>query len=168
MSVSTRTAGFTMYDLSKYRDVSLLIMIILMFVGASPGGTGGGVKTTTIALLFYYIRSIVTDRDPHTFRRSLNRGLIRKALLIILLGLLFFLIGLFIICFCEFASSNTKATTGTMFPNVLFWAVLLSNSFAFASFIKKLRVVCHFYRNLSTNFVYNIFKLVFGGQYGWY
>ena len=101
MSVSTRTAGFTMYDLSKYRDVSLLIMIILMFVGASPGGTGGGVKTTTIALLFYYIRSIVTDRDPHTFRRNLNRGLIRKALLIILLGLLFFLIGLFIICFCE-------------------------------------------------------------------
>lgn len=101
MSVSTRTAGFTMYDLSKYRDVTILIMIIFMFIGASPGGTGGGVKTTTFALLFCYLRSIVTDREPHAFRRGLNRALIRKALLIILLGLMFFLLGVFIICLCE-------------------------------------------------------------------
>lgn len=101
MSVSTRTAGFTMYDLSKFRDVTILVMIIFMFIGASPGGTGGGVKTTTIALLFTYIRSIITSKKPYAFKRSIATNLIRKALLIILLGLLFFLLGFFIICIFE-------------------------------------------------------------------
>lgn len=101
MSVSSRTAGFTIYDLSKFRDATLLIMIILMFVGASPGGTGGGVKTTTIALLLIYIRSIVTSKTPYAFRRTIETKVIRKGLLIILLGLLFFLVGFIIICLCE-------------------------------------------------------------------
>jgi Trk-type K+ transport system membrane component len=28
-------------------EAGLLLMIVLMFIGASPGGTGGGIKTTT-------------------------------------------------------------------------------------------------------------------------
>lgn len=97
MSVSSRTAGFTMYDLSKYRDITILMMILLMFIGASPGSAGGGIKTTTFALLIAYIRGIVTNRKPYLFKRSINENLIKKALLIILLGLMFFTLGLIIV-----------------------------------------------------------------------
>src|SRR3712207_8932331 len=50
-SVTARTAGFATIDLTKFRDSSLLVMIVLMFIGASPASTGGGIKTTTFAVL---------------------------------------------------------------------------------------------------------------------
>ncbi|WP_396102838.1 potassium transporter TrkG [Cyanobium sp. Morenito 9A2] len=58
-SVSTRTAGFNTIPLSinTVSDAGLLLMITLMFIGASPGGTGGGIKTTTFAALLAATRS---------------------------------------------------------------------------------------------------------------
>lgn len=101
MSVSTRTAGFTLYDLGNFNDATILIMCILMFIGASPGGTGGGIKTTTFAILIAYLRGVITGKRPCAFRRSINKDLIRRALLIIILGFLFFLFGFTILCIVE-------------------------------------------------------------------
>ncbi|MFS6828548.1 potassium transporter TrkG [Cyanobium sp. ATX-6F1] len=58
-SVTTRTAGFNTIPLSinTLSDAGLLLMISLMFIGASPGGTGGGIKTTTFAALLAATRS---------------------------------------------------------------------------------------------------------------
>ncbi len=46
-SVSARTAGFSTYSLGTFSNAGLLVLIILMFIGASPGSTGGGIKTST-------------------------------------------------------------------------------------------------------------------------
>lgn len=101
MSVSTRTAGFTTYDLSKFNYGTIVIMMILMFVGASPGGTGGGVKTTGIAVLFAYIRGVMTSKKPHLYKRSLSDSLFKRALLVIALGGILFIAGTTIICLFE-------------------------------------------------------------------
>lgn len=50
-SVTTRTAGFNTLDLSALRSETLEWMVLLMFVGGSPGSTAGGIKTTTLAIL---------------------------------------------------------------------------------------------------------------------
>lgn len=50
-SVSARTAGFSTFNLSNFSNAGIIVMIVLMFIGASPGSTGGGIKTTTV--LFY-------------------------------------------------------------------------------------------------------------------
>ena len=42
-SVSTRTAGFSTYAMGGLSSAGIFIVIILMFIGASPGSTGGGV-----------------------------------------------------------------------------------------------------------------------------
>ena len=55
LSVTSRTAGFNTVPTEGLRDESLLFVMILMLIGASPGGTGGGGKTTTMAVIFFTI-----------------------------------------------------------------------------------------------------------------
>ena len=50
-SIAARTAGFNTVDIGILTNSTLLVIIILMFIGASPGSTGGGVKTTSFAIL---------------------------------------------------------------------------------------------------------------------
>ena len=91
LSVSTRTAGFTTYNLYDAQICSILLMDVLMFIGASPGGTGGGVKTTTIFALFARIRSGIDGKAPHAFKRSINKDTIQKAFTLFFLSVLFLL-----------------------------------------------------------------------------
>ena len=63
-SITTRTAGFNTVPLSieTLSEAGLLLIMLLMFIGASPGGTGGGVKTTTFAVLMGATRSTLEGR----------------------------------------------------------------------------------------------------------
>ncbi|WP_071516504.1 TrkH family potassium uptake protein [Geitlerinema sp. PCC 9228] len=62
-SVTTRTAGFNTIDISQLSETAILIAIVFMFLGASPGGTGGGIKTTTLRVLFSATRSVLRGRN---------------------------------------------------------------------------------------------------------
>ena len=55
LSASCRTAGFATIAVDNFMPVSRNIMIVLMFIGASPGSTGGGIKTTTTFVLLVWI-----------------------------------------------------------------------------------------------------------------
>jgi Trk-type K+ transport system membrane component len=70
-SISARTAGFNTVPLSikTISDAGLLLLIVLMFIGASPGGTGGGIKTTTFATLMGATRSTLQGREEVVIRR---------------------------------------------------------------------------------------------------
>ena len=56
-SVTTRTAGYATIDLTQFRESTLFVMIILMFIGASPASTGGGIKVSRVLITFKYIKS---------------------------------------------------------------------------------------------------------------
>lgn len=51
LSITSRTAGFNTLDTSALSSCTLVIVVMLMAIGASPGSTGGGIKTTTFAAL---------------------------------------------------------------------------------------------------------------------
>ncbi len=85
-SVSARTAGFSTHSLGDFSNAGLLAMMVLMFIGASPGSTGGGVKTTTFFVLFKGIQSSATNRRERAFRYSLPKEAFRKAAVITLLA----------------------------------------------------------------------------------
>lgn len=79
ISAST-TVGFNTIDISSMHTASLFVMIILMFIGASPGSTGGGVKTTSFAV--NVISSIASLRGKNVataFKRSISRLTVDKA-----------------------------------------------------------------------------------------
>lgn len=61
-SATLRTAGFNSVDFTQLHTASLLFMLAMMFIGASPGGTGGGIKTTTFAVLLASVRAITKGR----------------------------------------------------------------------------------------------------------
>ncbi len=50
-SVTARTAGFNTVDLAEFTPAGLFILMLLMFVGGSPGSCAGGIKSTTVGVL---------------------------------------------------------------------------------------------------------------------
>ncbi|MFZ3130743.1 MAG: TrkH family potassium uptake protein [Desulfosporosinus sp.] len=79
-SVSSRTAGFNTIDLAGMYDPTLLSIIMLMFIGASPGGTGGGIKTTTFISIVLSVLSTYRS-EPHIVLegRTIPKDVIQKA-----------------------------------------------------------------------------------------
>jgi trk system potassium uptake protein TrkH len=62
-SVTTRTAGFNTVPMNGLGGATILVFIVLMFVGASPGSTGGGIKTSTAATIFLAVRAFIRGRE---------------------------------------------------------------------------------------------------------
>lgn len=88
-SVTTRTAGFNNVDMGTLLPSTVLMMIFLMWVGASPGSTGGGIKTTTFAVTFLNLRAIILGKDRIEFRhKEISVTAVQRATVIILLSLL--------------------------------------------------------------------------------
>ena len=94
-SISSRTAGFNTVPLSisTLSDAGLLLLIALMFIGASPGGTGGGIKTTSFAILIGATRSTLEGRSEVVIhRRQISGELVLKAVGVTLASGLFVLL----------------------------------------------------------------------------
>jgi len=87
-SITARTAGFNTIHIGSMLNPTLFLIIILMFIGASPGSTGGGIKTTTFSLLILYVWSSLTGKEGiNLFKRRVSPDIIPKALAVITLSL---------------------------------------------------------------------------------
>lgn len=86
-SVSSRTAGFSTYQIGDFKNASLLVITALMIIGASPGSTGGGIKTSTFFVLLQGIKASATNTNEKAFRYSIPKTAFRKAAVIALLAL---------------------------------------------------------------------------------
>ncbi|MEW6509069.1 MAG: TrkH family potassium uptake protein [Bacteroidota bacterium] len=84
---ASSTTGFNSVDIGSMNIISLLILIILMFIGASPGSTGGGIKTSTFGIVVLFLKKVITNRDEVTaFKHSIGESTVNKALTITLLS----------------------------------------------------------------------------------
>ncbi|MFH1312285.1 MAG: potassium transporter TrkG [Candidatus Eisenbacteria bacterium] len=101
-SVTARTAGFSTTTMGAIATPGALIVILLMFIGASPGGTGGGIKTSTIAVMVATIRSILRGRPSvEVFKRAIPQDVVNKAICVVILSLGLILISVIIISVAE-------------------------------------------------------------------
>ncbi len=80
VSAST-TDGYNTIDIGKMNPSSLLVLIILMFIGASPGSTGGGIKTSTIGIIFIFILSQIKGKESNInfLKREISDSTISKS-----------------------------------------------------------------------------------------
>ncbi len=87
-SVTARTAGFNTLSIGRLATPTLVVLIFLMFIGASPGSTGGGIKTATFAVLIAAIWSMIKNKERvWIFKKTIPKTIIRKAIVICMLGL---------------------------------------------------------------------------------
>ncbi|WP_349352531.1 MULTISPECIES: TrkH family potassium uptake protein [unclassified Flagellimonas] len=61
------TVGFNTVPLGSFATGSLLVIIFLMYIGASPSGTGGGMKTTTVTALIAIMWNRIRNNRHVTF-----------------------------------------------------------------------------------------------------
>ena len=83
-SVTPRTAGYNTVDLNGMNDISKLLTIIFMFIGAAPGSTAGGIKVTTFGIILFAILSqLKGSEETVIFKRQVSFTIVGKALAII-------------------------------------------------------------------------------------
>ncbi len=93
MANAARSAGYNSIDLSFVGAPTIFLIMLLMWIGASPGSTGGGVKVTTVALSFINIISLAKGKEYiEIFKRRIAGESVNKAFAIILLS--FIVVGL--------------------------------------------------------------------------
>lgn len=82
-SVTARTAGFNTVDIGLLANPTLMVIMLLMFVGAGPGSMAGGIKLTTAASLLALVRHRLRDsREPRLFRRAIGEKTLERAVVL--------------------------------------------------------------------------------------
>lgn len=94
-SVTARTAGYNTLTLADMTQASLFTMILLMFIGGSPGSTAGGVKTTTLGVILISAFSMMRGREEvNLYGRRLPRHTVLKALVILVIAFMIVVVGI--------------------------------------------------------------------------
>lgn len=89
-SAVLRTSGFNSIDIGRLNDDSLLVSMVLMFIGGGSASTAGGIKVTTFFLLMWVIwAEIRGERDASAYRRRLPTQVVREALTVALVYVAF-------------------------------------------------------------------------------
>jgi trk system potassium uptake protein len=97
-SVTPRTAGFNSVDLTALSLPTVMIYLLLMWIGASPGSTGGGIHTTTAGVALLNMASVLRGKDRSEFFKSeISHQSVRRAFAIILLSFLIIGLSIFLI-----------------------------------------------------------------------
>ena len=119
LSVTARTAGFNTVDTAHLTNMTLVILIVLMVIGASPGSTGGGVKTTSMVLLWALLRSNLLNRpETEVGHRRVPAELVAKAMALILLYGCVVVVGMVALQATEFGELPHHETRGLFLEHV--------------------------------------------------
>lgn len=101
-ATSPRTAGFASVDNNLFTVPTFLILMLLMWIGASPISTGGGIKTTTFAIALLNIWALMKGKSRiEVNRREVDESAVKRAFAIIFLSLFVIGIALFALTFFE-------------------------------------------------------------------
>jgi Trk-type K+ transport system membrane component len=101
-SVTCRTAGYNTVDFSVLQVPTLILMIFLMFIGASSGSTGGGIKTSTFTLIMVSaLATIRGKRNLELFRHNIAWELLNKAFSIFIFSASFIFSATFLLSILE-------------------------------------------------------------------
>ena len=115
-SITARTAGFNTVDISAMSVSSKFILILLMFIGGSPGSTAGGIKTVTLAVVIMTaIAALRKRQEVEMFKRSIRTVIVGRAITITLL----FVVVLF---GATLALSITENSNGFNMSDIMFEA----------------------------------------------
>lgn len=101
-AVSARSAGFTTPLFYFFKLPTLLLILLIAFIGGSPASTSGGVKITTITLVLITIRSAIKGKTSSDIQgRSIPLDQVYRAIAIMLLSIAWILGATFLLTLTE-------------------------------------------------------------------
>ncbi|XMB72848.1 potassium transporter TrkG [Mycoplasmatota bacterium WC30] len=123
-SVTTRTAGFSTLNMNLFSYSTLMVIMVFMFIGASPNSTGGGIKTTTFYIMFKSIVSFLKGKPTIVNKRRIGDEARTKA---------FTLAGLAIVSIIVVFITLTKIEAGNPDHDIPFLKMLFETFSAFGT-----------------------------------
>lgn len=122
-SITARTAGFNTIPIGDMANETLFFLIILMFIGASPGSCGGGIKTTTFAsLVTLALARYRGRRRPQIFHRTISNVSTGKAISVVLISTAVIILATMVILMTELGEISHPMSRGK-FLELLFEVV---------------------------------------------
>lgn len=101
-SVTPRTAGYNTLPIAELYHETLFLMVILMFIGASPASTGGGVKTSSLAVMASAVWSMIKGKEyPELYERRIAEQIVYKAFSLIFFSLTMVTVVTMVMCITE-------------------------------------------------------------------
>lgn len=86
--MAARSVGFITVNFNMLQLATILMIMVISFIGASPGSTGSGIKSTSFAIFLATVRSVLfAKKHIFMFNRSIAPVQIYKALTIITLSM---------------------------------------------------------------------------------
>ncbi|HIJ71877.1 MAG TPA: Trk family potassium uptake protein [Planctomycetes bacterium] len=113
-SITARTAGFNTIDIASLTAANKLILIVLMFIGGSPGSTAGGIKTVTFVVIIMVVYATLgKKRNVEIFKRSIRPVVVGRAITVTVLFAAVLLFGTLLLTLTE--SESDFAVEDIMF-----------------------------------------------------
>ena len=115
-----RTAGFNIVDVNAISVPMLMVVILIIFIGASPGSTGGGIKTTTAFVIIKSLFATIKGKERIEFnKKTIPFSLVDKSYSIVVMSLVFIFI--------------TVVTLGLLEPMVPLKNIIFESTSAFTT-----------------------------------
>lgn len=88
-SAVPRSAGFSSVSPSGFMNVTIVMLLVLMWIGGASQSTAGGIKVNTFAAIMLNLRAIITGKSKSVaFRRTVSVFSIRRANAVVALSIL--------------------------------------------------------------------------------
>ena len=101
-SVTCRTAGFNTLDIGQMTNVSLILLLFLMFIGGAPGSCAGGIKVTTFRVLVATMASYLRGKKQTVIGKfAVDEAAVKKAMVLFVLASVIIFMAVFTLDFTE-------------------------------------------------------------------
>ena len=162
-SVTPRTAGFNAFDMGALTTSTVLVYLLLMWIGASPGSTGGGIKTTTFAVAIMNAVSVARGKDRVEMgRREIASESVKRAFSLMLMSFLVIGLGVFLISMFDpaqellhiafecFSAFSTVGLTLNMTPELSTGSKVVVMCIMFIGRVGTITLMVAFIRKMTT------------------
>lgn len=101
-AICLRSAGFTTLSVPTLQYGTLLAIMVVSFIGSSPGSTGSGIKITTFAVFLAAVKATLLRRSQVEIKqRTIPNDQVFKAMAIVTVSIAFVLMSSFLLLITE-------------------------------------------------------------------
>jgi Trk-type K+ transport system membrane component len=101
-AITPRTAGYNTVNFAALSVPTVMMMIALMYIGASSTSTGGGIKTSSLAIIWADVRAVMTGQERAVlWKRTIGPGLKSSAYSIAIIYVVMNFLGIILLSFSE-------------------------------------------------------------------